>query len=71
LKRAIKAEVARNLWGENERYHVLIEADPELQEALTYFPAAQMMAARVQAGPLHEPGPLDEPGDGSADGTSR
>lgn len=71
VKRAIKAEVARNLWGENERYHVLIEADPELQEALTYFPAAQMMAARVQSGPLHEPGPLDDPGDGSADGTSR
>jgi carboxyl-terminal processing protease len=71
VKRAIKAEVARNLWGENERYHVLIEADPELQEALTYFPAAQMMAARVQAGPLHEPGPLDDPSNGSADGNSR
>ena len=47
VKRAIKAEVARNLWGENERYHVLIEADPELQEALTYFPAAQMMVCGV------------------------
>jgi carboxyl-terminal processing protease len=72
VKRAIKAEVARNLWGENERYHVLIEADPELQEALTYFPAAEMMAARVQAGPLHEPGPLEDPdSDGSAEGSTQ
>jgi hypothetical protein len=78
VKRAIKAEIARNLWGENERYHVLIEADPELQEALSYFPQAVLMAQKVQSGVLHEPGPLeddsrleaggvtsDEPGEGT------
>lgn len=62
VNRAIKAEVARNLWGESERYHVLIEADPELQEAMTYLLQAQLMAEKVQSGQLHEPGPLHDQG---------
>lgn len=44
VKRAIKSELALNLWGENERYQVIIAADPALQEALTYFPQAELMA---------------------------
>jgi len=45
VRRSIKAELARSLFGENERYHVIIEADPALVEALTYFPQAEKMLA--------------------------
>ncbi len=46
VRRSIKAELARSLFGENERYRVFIQADPALEEALGYFPvAAEMLAA--------------------------
>ena len=43
VRRSIKAEVARTLFGENERYRVIIDADPALAEALTYLPEAESM----------------------------
>lgn len=43
VRRGIKAEVARTLFGENERYRVIIDADPALTEALTYLPEAEKM----------------------------
>jgi hypothetical protein len=44
VQRGIKAEVARDLWGETERYRVILQADPALQEAMTHFPQAELMA---------------------------
>jgi carboxyl-terminal processing protease len=49
VKRMIKAEVARNLWGENERYEVIIQADPTLQSALTHFPEADALERSAAA----------------------
>lgn len=43
VRRGIKAEIARTLFGENERYRVIIDADPALTEALTYLPEAERM----------------------------
>ncbi len=40
----IKREMARNLWGDNERYHILIEEDPQIHAALELFPQAELMA---------------------------
>lgn len=59
IERDIKAEIARNLWGDNERYHILIEGDPALQEALTYMAKAEEMARHDLEGNLVEPGPID------------
>lgn len=55
VERSIKAEIARTLWGEPQRYQLLVEADPELQEALSYLSQARLMARSVTMG---EPGPL-------------
>ncbi len=52
IRRSIKAEMARNLWGDNEWYHEVIEADPALTEALTYFPQAELMAKGEAIGAL-------------------
>lgn len=49
VRRMIKAELARNLWGENERYHVIIAADPALQAAMTHFPEAAEMIRSASA----------------------
>ncbi|MFN8548364.1 MAG: S41 family peptidase [Candidatus Eisenbacteria bacterium] len=57
IERNIKSEIARNLWGDNQRYQILIEGDPALQEALTYFDRAADMARRELEGNLIEPGP--------------
>ncbi len=54
VERWIKAEVAGNLWGSPERYHIILEADPELQEAMSLLPKAKLMAGKDAAG---EPGP--------------
>lgn len=63
IKRNLKAEVARSLWGENERYRVIISADPALKEAMNYFPQAQLMArgdvANVKLPPLEKPPKLE------------
>jgi carboxyl-terminal processing protease len=55
VERSMKAEIARTLWGEPQRYQILIEADPELREAMSYLPEAKLMARRVVDG---EPGPI-------------
>ncbi|MCA9756388.1 MAG: S41 family peptidase [Candidatus Eisenbacteria bacterium] len=55
VERSIKAEIARTLWGEPQRYQILIEADPELAEAMSLLPEAKLMARRVTDG---EPGPV-------------
>lgn len=60
IKRDLKAEVARNLWGDNERYHILIDGDPALREACTYLPQAEEMARRELEGNLVEPGPNEK-----------
>ena len=57
VERSMKAEIARTLWGEPQRYQILIEADPELQEAMSYLPEAKLMARRVIDG---EPGPIGD-----------
>ena len=57
IERDVKAEISRNVWGDNERYQILIEGDPALQEALTYFDRAADMARRELEGNLIEPGP--------------
>jgi len=44
IRRSIKAELARTLWGDAQRYRVIIQADPTLREAMTYFPQAELMA---------------------------
>lgn len=60
LERDLKAEIARNLWGDNERYHTLIDGDPALAEAISYFPQAEEMARRETEGVLGEPGPVEK-----------
>jgi carboxyl-terminal processing protease len=50
VRRSIKAEIARTLFGENERYRIVIDADPALAEALTYLPeAAKMLKESLSA----------------------
>jgi carboxyl-terminal processing protease len=44
IRTAIKREVAGNLWGLNARYQVIIKEDPEVAEAMKYFPEAALMA---------------------------
>ena len=44
VSRGIRREMARNLWGENEWRHVLLEADPVIPEALGLLPQAELMA---------------------------
>jgi len=50
VSRSIKAEVARALFGDNEQYQIVIMDDPALQEAMTYFPKAEMMARGDMSG---------------------
>ena len=44
VRKAVKRELAGNLWGQNARYRVIIKDDPVLAEALTHFPEAERMA---------------------------
>jgi len=59
IERDLKSEIARNLWGDNQRYQILIESDPALVEAMTYFDQAADMARRELEGSLMEPGPAE------------
>ncbi|MBU1699957.1 MAG: S41 family peptidase [Candidatus Eisenbacteria bacterium] len=54
VARGIRREMARNLWGKNERAHILMEADPVLPQALGLLPQAKMMAEGNI--PAQEPG---------------
>ncbi len=54
VKSGIRREMARNLWGENERWHILIESDPQILAALDLFPQAELMARHnYQPGLIH------------------
>jgi carboxyl-terminal processing protease len=50
VRAGIKREMARNLWGENERYQILIEEDPQIVAALELFPQAELMARHEPVG---------------------
>lgn len=44
IQRAVKREIAGNLWGLNARQRVLVSEDPIVGAALQYFPDAEAMA---------------------------
>ncbi|MBD3337116.1 MAG: S41 family peptidase [Candidatus Eisenbacteria bacterium] len=44
VSRGLRAEMARNLWGKNERVQILMDADPVVPQALELLPQARMMA---------------------------
>lgn len=48
VARGIRAEIARYLWGETERYQVLVAADPAVQRAIEMLPEATAMLAESQ-----------------------
>lgn len=50
VRAGIKREMARNLWGENERYQILIKEDPQVAAALELFPQAELMARNEPTG---------------------
>jgi len=47
LRLAVKAEIAGHLWSTSERYRVFIAADDAVNEAIDFFPEAEMLASRV------------------------
>jgi len=48
IRRGITAEIARNLWGEEERYRILVRDDPGLANALTLLPEAEAMLSEAR-----------------------
>jgi hypothetical protein len=53
IERGIKQEIARMIWGSEERYRVMHTADTELITALVYFDdAAELLARRLAIGDL-------------------
>jgi carboxyl-terminal processing protease len=44
IRQALKREIAGNLWGQPERYHVFLQNDVMVNEAIKHFPEAEMMA---------------------------
>jgi carboxyl-terminal processing protease len=48
IHRGITAEIARNLWGEQERYRILERDDPALTRALELLPEAAAMLAEAR-----------------------
>jgi carboxyl-terminal processing protease len=48
MKRGIRAEIARYLWGEEERYRVIMREDPAMKRAIELLPAAETMLAETQ-----------------------
>lgn len=58
IRRGITAEIARNLWGDQERYRILERDDPALIRALELLPQAAAMLtadARTGAAPASRP----------------
>jgi carboxyl-terminal processing protease len=52
VRRGITAEIARNLWGESERYRILLRDDPAMSRAVELLPQAESMlteAHRIEA----------------------
>jgi carboxyl-terminal processing protease len=48
MKLGIRAEIARYLWGEEERYRVIMREDPAMQSAIDLVPAAEAMLSETQ-----------------------
>ena len=48
LDNRIKAEIARNIWGMNRYYEILLEYDNQFQESLKYFDKAVELASLNQ-----------------------
>jgi len=48
IRRGLTAEIGRYLWGEEERYRVLIRDDPGLQRALALLPQASEILTESQ-----------------------
>jgi len=44
IKTQIKARIARNIWGNEGYFPVLLTEDVQFQKALTLFPEAQRIA---------------------------
>jgi carboxyl-terminal processing protease len=44
LRAYLKSQVARNIWGNDGRFRVLLSTDVQFQKALTLFPEAQRIA---------------------------
>ena len=44
IKQALKREVARTVWGDEQRYRVAIQDDEMMSQAITHFPEAVLMA---------------------------
>lgn len=47
MRRGLQAEIARYLWGEEERYRVILQDDPVLRRARELLPDAQAMLAET------------------------
>ncbi len=45
IQQRIKAEIARNLWGTEAYYRIIVGGDPQVHEAMTAFPLAERLAA--------------------------
>ncbi|HID96498.1 MAG TPA: S41 family peptidase [Candidatus Latescibacteria bacterium] len=43
IKRSIKAEIAGELWGSEEKYQIYVEGDPEVLQALNLFDKAEAL----------------------------
>ncbi len=50
VRLGIKREMARNVWGEAGRWAVTIDFDPQVSEALTLLPQAELMARKEPVG---------------------
>ena len=49
LLRGIRSEVAHRLWGEPERYHIMIRDDPAIHRAVALLPEAAAMYTQSRA----------------------
>jgi carboxyl-terminal processing protease len=50
VRSGIRREMARNLFGENERWHILMDDDPQVKATLALFPQAEDMARHEPVG---------------------
>lgn len=50
IRQALKRELARTVWGDQQRYRVAIQDDEMLTQAITHFPEAMTMAKAAEAG---------------------
>ncbi len=50
VRSGIRREMARNIFGENDRWHMLMDEDPQVKAALALLPQAETMARHEAAG---------------------